>query len=404
MNLIKLALQSLMSRKTVFILSLVSVALSVSLVLTLQNIKSASEEGFTQTISQVDLLVGARGGQLQLLLYSVFNMGNATNNVSYESYLKWKSHPQVAWTIPYSLGDSYRGFRVVGTDQNFFKHYRYKGDQSLVMAQGDAFTNNLEVVVGAAASKELRVQVGDSAVITHGVTKGAGVVHHDDKPFKIVGILKPTGTALDQSVYISLESMELIHQPDLKGVIPISSITSFFVRTQNRIETLRLQREINESTDEPLMAVIPGVALSELWRNLSYFERALQIMVYLVALFGLVTLVLLVFLTLDSRRKEMAVFRSLGAGPLTLSSLLLIEVFILSFLGSVLGLILTRLGSLAMNPFLQNQIGLHLDIGMLSLYEVLVVAIVIVVSSLACLLPAWKMQSQTLKDGLAPRL
>lgn len=404
MKLLKLALQSLMSRKTIFILSLASVALSVSLVLTLQNIKSASEEGFTQTISQVDLLVGARGGQLQLLLYSVFNMGNATNNVSYESYLKWKNHPQVAWTIPYSLGDSYQGFRVVGTDQNFFKHYRFKGDQSLVLAQGDVFKNNLEVVVGASAAKELRVQVGDPAVITHGVTKGAGVIHHDDKPFQIVGILKPTGTALDQSVYISLESMELIHEPDLTGTIPISSLTSFFVRTHNRIDTLRLQREINESKDEPLMAVIPGVALSELWRNLSYFETALQLMVYLVALFGLVTLVLLVFLTLDSRRKEMAVFRSLGAGPMTLSGLLLIEVLILSFFGSVLGLILTRLGSFVMNPFLQNQIGLHLEVGMLSLYEVLVVVIVIVVSSLACLLPVLKMQSQILKDGLAPRL
>jgi len=403
-KLIRLAIQSLLSRKTVFILSLVSVALSVSLILTLQNIKTSSEEGFTQTISQVDLLVGARGGQLQLLLYSVFNMGNATNNVSYESYLKWKNHPQVQWTIPYSLGDSYRGFRVVGTDQNFFEHYRFKGDQSLKLATGESFKNPLEVVMGAQAARELKVQVGDQAVITHGVTKGAGVIHHDENPFKIVGILKPTGTALDQSVYISLESMELIHQPELKGEIPISSLTSFFVRTQNRIDTLRLQREINEWTEEPLMAVIPGVALSELWRNLSYFEKALQLMVYLVAVFGLMTLVLLVFLTLDSRRKEMAVLRSLGASPTTLSTLLLIEVFILSFVGSILGLILTRLGSLILNPFLQDQIGLYLNVRMISFYEIFIVGVVVIVSSLACLLPAWKMQNQTLKDGLAPRL
>lgn len=404
MNLIKLAFQSLLSRKTIFSLSLVSVALSVSLVLTLQKIKSASEEGFTQTISQVDLLVGARGGQLQLLLYSVFNMGNATNNVSYESYLKWKSHPQVSWTIPYSLGDSYQGFRVVGTDQNFFKHYRYKGDQALTLNQGEIFKNHLEIVMGAGAAKELRVKIGDSAVITHGVTKGAGVVHHDDQPFRVVGILSPTGTALDQSVYISLESMELIHQPELKDPITISSITSFFVRTQNRIDTLRLQREINESTDEPLMAIIPGVALSELWRNLSYFERALQLMVYLVAFFGLMTLVLLIYLTLDSRRKETAVFRSLGASPLSLSLLLLIEVLILSFFGSVLGIILTRLGALVMNPFLQSQIGLHIESKAINSFEIMIVIVVVLVSLLACLLPAWSMQKQTLKDGLAPKL
>ena len=404
MKLLKLAFQSLKSRKTIFILSLVSVALSVSLILTLQNIKSASEEGFTQTISQVDLLVGARGGQLQLLLYSVFNMGSATNNVSYDSYLKWKNHSQVAWTIPYSLGDSYRGFRVVGTDQNFFEHYRFKGDQSLKLESGNVFNNHLQAVMGSAVARELKVKVGDKAVITHGVTKGAGVVHHDDNPFQIVGILKTTGTALDRSVYISLESMELIHQPDLKGNIEISSLTSFFVRTQNRIDTLRLQREINEWKEEPLMAIIPGAALSELWRNLSYFENALQVMVYLVAAFGIMTLVLLIFLTLDSRRKEMAVFRALGASPMMMASLLLIEVFILSFVGSLLGILFTRLGLLILGPFLQDQVGLTFNRMGLNWSEVLIALTVVVVSFFACLIPASKMQSQSLKDGLAPRL
>ncbi|MFN9068732.1 MAG: ABC transporter permease, partial [Bdellovibrionales bacterium] len=290
MKLIRLAYKSLLSRKVLLSLSLLALGASLSLLLTLQSLRSAAQEGFTQTVSQVDLLVGARGGSLQLLLFSVFNVGSATNNVSIESYQKWKSHPSIQWTIPYSLGDSFQGYRVVGTDENFFQHYRFRGQQKIEFKSGQAFQNLQEVVISEKAAQDFDLKIGSEVTITHGVTKGVGVLDHDDRPFKVVGILNSTGTALDQSVYISLESMELIHLPEGESASleqlksQVKSITSFFVRTKNRIETLSLQREINSDPAEPLMAVVPGVALSELWRNLSFFERALELMVGLVSL------------------------------------------------------------------------------------------------------------------------
>jgi putative ABC transport system permease protein len=410
MKLIELALKSLLSRKLLLSLSLLALSASLSLLLTLQSLRTAAQEGFTQTVSQVDLLVGARGGSLQLLLFSVFNVGSATNNVSLQSYEKWKAHPSILWTIPYSLGDSYQGYRVVGTDENFFQHYRFRGQQKIEFKSGQAFQNLQEVVVSEKAAEEFNLKIGTEVTITHGVTKGVGVLDHDDRPFKVVGVLKSTGTALDQSVYISLESMELIHLPEGESATleqlksQVKSITSFFVRTKNRIETLSLQREINSDSHEPLMAVVPGVALSELWRNLSFFERALELMVGLVSLFGFFIVMLLIYSALENRRRELSLYRSLGAGPLVITKLLLIESLILGLGAVLIGLITHRLLLFLVSPFLQSEFGMNFSYFSFSTTEAVYSFGLIFTALLTSALPAWMAQRQAVKDGLAPKV
>ncbi len=398
MNLILMTWKSLMSRKWTVWLCSISVALTLSLVLTLQTIKSSSEESFTQTISQVDLLVGARGGQLQLLLFSVFNMGNATNNISVDAYQKWKSHKSVQWTIPISLGDSFKGFRVVGTNLDFFKHYRFKKDQQIEIASGQLFGQEAEVVLGSQVVKALNMKLNDSAIITHGVTKGSGVVHHDDEPFKVVGILKATGTVLDRSVFVTLEGMDHLHHHHESD--QQKSISAFYLRTKNRVETLQLQREINEWKTEPMMAIIPGYALSELWNNLSYFENILQLMVGLVAFFGVVTLILLLVLTLESRRREIAILRSMGASPWLVSMLVLIETLILTIFGSVMGLILSKVILLVLNQSVIDKIGLVLNPKFLSFQDLQFVLVTIFVGSIASLISSYFSYKRALKEGL----
>ncbi|MFN8847110.1 MAG: ABC transporter permease [Bdellovibrionales bacterium] len=410
MKLIRLAYKSLLSRKVLLSLSLLALGASLSLLLTLQSLRSAAQEGFTQTVSQVDLLVGARGGSLQLLLFSVFNVGSATNNVSIESYQKWKSHPSIQWTIPYSLGDSFQGYRVVGTDENFFQHYRFRGQQKIEFKSGQAFQNLQEVVISEKAAQDFDLKIGSEVTITHGVTKGVGVLDHDDRPFKVVGILNSTGTALDQSVYISLESMELIHLPEGESASleqlksQVKSITSFFVRTKNRIETLSLQREINSDPAEPLMAVVPGVALSELWRNLSFFERALELMVGLVSLFGLFIVMLLIYSALENRRRELSLYRSLGAGPVVITKLLLIESLFLGIGGVLIGLILHRLLIFLVSPFLQSEFGMNFSYFTFSTTDVLFSFGLIFTALITSAIPAWMAQKQAVKDGLAPKI
>ncbi len=257
MILLRLALKSLKNRQTSTLLTILSISLSVTLLLAVERTKRAAEEGFIQAVSQVDLLVGGRTGPLNLILYLVFNMGSASNNISWESYQEIKNLPEVDWTIPYSLGDGHRGFRVVATDENFYKHYRFRGNQKVELLEGQPALDVWDVVLGSDVYKKLKYKLGDSVVIAHGVTRGEGLLFHDDKPFRVVGVLKPTGTALDQSLYISLYGMEAIHidwkyseannttqskvaiSPfDLKKEnIKIGPITSFFLRTKSRIET-----------------------------------------------------------------------------------------------------------------------------------------------------------------------
>lgn len=400
-NYFLISWKSLMNRSFVVGLTLTSIALSTALLLTLEKMKDTAEGAFTQTVSQVDLLVGARSGQLQLLLYSVFNMGQATNNVSWKSYEYWKNNPSIEWTIPYSLGDSYRGFRTVATDENFFLHYRFKGKQSVEFEEGKAFESNSDVVIGSEVANELNLKLGDEAVITHGVTKGVGFVNHDQHPFKVSGILKKTGTAIDQAVYISLEAMELIHlEKEISGKIKIRNITSFFVRMKSRIEILRFQRLINEFEEEPLMAIIPGAVLSELWRNLSYFEVLLKWISWIVAGFSLLTLLLMMLSSLENRRREMTLFRALGAHLTQIALFLVLEAFVVSLIGVLGGWILSRLSFIFLSAYMNNIVGIDsISWGLLP-YEYFLIALILGGSIFVSLIPALKVSRQVLKDGL----
>ncbi|NDE02024.1 MAG: ABC transporter permease, partial [Gammaproteobacteria bacterium] len=181
-----LALRSLRNRRTTALLTLSAIAISVALLLGVQKMRTAARDGFANTVSGVDLIVGARSGQLNLLLYSVFRVGDATANVSWASYQKIANHPDVAWTIPISLGDSHRGFRVMGTNNDYFEHYRFAGDRSIRFAAGQRFADLYDAVIGADVARQLGYRLGDKVVISHGLGN-VSFAHHDDKPFRIAG-------------------------------------------------------------------------------------------------------------------------------------------------------------------------------------------------------------------------
>jgi putative ABC transport system permease protein len=421
MIFLNLAIKSLKNRALATTLTVISIALSVGLLLSVERAQRAAQEGFTQTISKTDLIVGARSGPLQLILYTVFNMGNATHNVSYETYQELKKHPAIEWTIPYSLGDSHRGFRVVGTTADFFKHYRYRGDQQISLQAGHELQDLWDVVVGAEVAHKLGYKLGDSVVIAHGVTKGEGVVKHDRRPFKIAGILNSTGTPLDRSVYVSLEGMEALHLDWQDGAVPsaaketpvaeikkedikVHSITSFFVGAKSRIETLKLQREINEFKSEPLLAIIPGATLSELWQGLSYVENVLRMISWMVLAVGFMGMLIALTTTLNERRREMAILRAVGAGSQQILGLLVFESALLTVVGVVSGTILSCVLAIALKPWLENEFGLYLEGPAITGTELIYIFAAIVVGILIGLIPALRAQKQALKDGLSVRL
>ena len=205
-----LALKSVLNRKVTAILTILTVAVSVILLLGVERVRTEAKSSFANTISGTDLIVGGRSGQVNLLLYSVFRIGNATNNIDWKSYQEFSQHKAVKWAIPISLGDSHKGFRVMGTNHSYFENYRYGSKQPLTFQQGKEFNELFDVVIGADVAKKLDYKIGDQIILAHGISDVA-FSRHDNLPFKIVGILAPTGTPVDKTVHVSLEAIEAIH-------------------------------------------------------------------------------------------------------------------------------------------------------------------------------------------------
>ena len=414
--MLKLAFSSLMSRKRIILLIYLSLSLSVLLFLGVQRTARISRESFSRTITGTDLIVGARTGPLNLILYSVFHLGNPVNNISYGSYRRIASRDDVDWVIPISLGDSHRGYRVVGTDNTMFRRYRYGSGRSLEFADGGEFTESpFDVVLGATIARKLGYELGDRIVVSHGAGKVA-LKEHTNLPFTVAGILKRSGTPVDNSLFVSVEGITAIHLGWEDGVerrevtvrealnrdLTPASITAAYVGLKNRGAALNVQRAINDFEAEPLTAVLPGVALYELWKIMGTAERSLTFLAGFVVVIGLVSLLTAQLAVLEQRRREMALLRSLGAKARDLFRLLFVESFAVTFAGCVSGFILLYVVQ-ALASGLMRSYGFHTDWSAPNAAEGILLGSVLVLGILNGLIPAIVTYRRSLSDGMAVR-
>jgi len=518
MLVVRLALASLRSRKLTTALTVASIALSVTLLVGIETVRAGVRDSFAGTIRGVDLIVGARGGTLQVLLSTVFGIGNASGSVRLRTMERWRQHPAVKWVVPYSLGDSHRGFRVVGTSAEFYERYRFRKDGRISFAAGQVAQADSEVVIGWDVAERLQYKVGTPVVVTHGL-RDIGTSNHEAHPFRVVGVLNRTFTPIDRSVYVTLEGIEAMHdegsvasaaggasnsrsstggsskdgksksesvveankrraavipktpptgvpmampgaepppqmQPQLapppssgalvmpgaepppqvleqvkaaaetaraaakpRAVAPAAEmaapdaghdhgddqITAFFVGTKNRFEALMLQREMNTDFVEPLTAIIPGVALGELWQNIGSAEVGLRVIAMFAVLISITGMLVALYSSLEARRREMAILRAIGAGPRTILALLVLESTLLAFLGCLIGVALVYGGlALAQSP-IEQRFGIHLALRALGDTEYSYLAMVMISGMLIGFVPAWKAYRTSLVDGLSPR-
>lgn len=402
---LELALKSLWHRRLAAVMTALSIAMSVGLLVAVESLRTGARQGFANTISGIDLLVGPRSSGVGLLLYAVFGLGGTQNKVSRESFERYEKHPAVAWAIPIMLGDSHRGFRVIGSDARLFEHYRYRRTQSLQFSSGQAPRADADAVLGAEAARRLSYPLGHRFVLSHGGGAGGSFLDHDDKPFRVAGILAPTGTPLDRAIFVTLEGMEALHEEGEHEKEDHdhheAALSAFYLKLKSRPDTLRLQREIAEDKQEPLSAVIPGVALNELWRTLGYVETALRAVTACVLAAGLLGMLVAIYSTLEERRREMAILRAVGAGPWQVAGLLVFEAGLLATAGIGLGLLAAAGLANRLAPWIEREFGLTL--GAVTLDPRLLAAILIA-GLLTGLLPAWRAYRNTLSDGLTVRL
>lgn len=418
MPVLALSLNSLKNRKATALLTVFTIAISVMLVLGVEKVRTEAKQSFANTISGTDLIVGARSGSIQLLLYSVFRIGNATNNISWESYQDFANRPAVAWTIPMSLGDSHRGFRVLGTNNDYFRYYKFGNKRKLSFTEGEPFNDVFDTVLGADVAETLGYKLGDSIVIAHGLGS-AGFTKHADKPFRVAGILAKTGTPVDRTVHVTLKGIEAIHVDWRHGIkvpgLTISAedvremdlrprvITAFLVGLKSRLATFDMQRQINEYHREPLLAILPGVALQELWQLMGTAETALTAVSLFVLLAGLLGMTTTLLASLNERRREMAILRSVGARPRHIFGMLAAEAVMLTLLGAILGLALLYGALLIAQPIVDTQFGLYLTIAAPTERDLGVLGAILCAGFLAGTLPAFRAYNQSLADGLVPR-
>lgn len=415
--ILRLAIGSLLARALTVGMTVMAIALSVALFLGVEKVRTGAKASFADTISGTDLIVGARSGSVQLLLYSVFRIGNATNNVTWESYRDIAARPEVDWIVPISLGDSHRQFRVMGTTPAFFEHYKYRGGRSLDLSGGHGLEDLYDAVIGAEVAETLGYAVGDPIVVSHGL---ASFTDHDDQPFRVAGIVARTGTPVDRTVIVSLEAIEAIHVDWRSGAkipgrtTPVEQIrqmdltpgavTAALVGVESRLQVFGLQRWINEYPEEPLLAVLPGVALQELWQIVGVAETALLAVSAMVVVTALLGMMAMIFSSLNERRREMAIWRAMGARPATILGLLVLEAALMAAMGAVLGLGLLYGGLVIAQPLVDSAFGLWLPIGLPDGRELAVLAGVIVAAGFVSLLPALRAYRLSLADGMMVRI
>lgn len=409
--IVQLALKSLANRRMSALFTILAVALSVCLFLGVEKVRTGARASFEMTISDTDLIVGARSSSINLLLYTVFRIGDPTGGVSWESYEQIANAPGVAWTVPLSLGDSHRGYRVIGTTHAYLERYKYAGDQSLRLSQGVWFVEPDEVVLGAEVARALEYGLGQEIVLAHGVG-AVSFAEHDNYPFRVVGILAPTGTPVDRSVHVSLEGLDAMHglveahddEDEHDHSHEPQQISAFLLGMDSPVQILRLQRQINTYPAEALSAVIPGVALSQLWTVIGAGERALQAISVFVVLVGLISVLTSLSSSVNERRREMSILRAVGARPAHVFGLIVSETLILSLAGALGGFVIVHTLLMGLTGWVASQYGLSMQLAGPGLMDVLTIAGVTIAGGVMGLLPAWRSLRLSLTDGLSIRL
>jgi len=469
-TLFSLARGSLANRRASVALTVLTIAISIALLVLVEQMRNQVREGFYRSVSGTDLIVGAPTSSVQLLLFSVFGLGNPTSNVSWARYREIADQPIVDWAIPISLGDAHQGFRVIGTTGAMFEHYRYAGGRELEFSRGRAFADLFDVVVGARVAKRLGYAPGDEIVLAHG-GGNVSLHHHDQLPFVVSGVLAPTGTPVDQSLYIRLEAHHAVHigweqgtpRPDAmltpdqartragehvhaaddsrdhdhnhdgdhnrahddndrdprdaeaashpssahdeapEPSLQPDEISAFLLGLKTRAAALGLQYRINQQREEPLLAILPGIALQQLWRITGLAEQILRVVAGLVVLAGLLGMLTALLTTLNERRREMAILRACGARPWQISALLLIEAAFITLAGIAAGLLLALAAQFALAPWLLSRFGIAVSFAWPAAWQWLVLGAIALAGVLVALVPAGMVYRRTLADGMQVR-
>ena len=402
--MLSLLLKSMRSRLIPTSLVTISLMASMVLLLSIERIQQGAEEGFNQSISGVDAIIGPRSSSIELVLYTVFHLGRPTNNITTKTVNDVKLRGDISWLVPIALGDSHKGFRVVATESNYFEHIKYANGQPLVFSKGVAFAELSETVLGSDVAEKLSYRVGSKIQITHGSVESIGS-KHDDFSFVVTGILNKTGTPIDRAIFLDLKGYELLHLGWKSGkkifnlddinlsslpedaLIP-KTVTAAFIGLKSKLTLFNFSKNIREYPKEAISAVIPGIALSELWSIVGLVDKGFQLLSWIIIAISLIAMVTLIIASLDNRKQEMTIYRANGASPKFLAMMVLCESLVIGLTAIVGAIILVTIVTYFATVQLNLALGISPSFKWISMGEITVFSFILLAGALSSLIPA----------------
>lgn len=401
LNAFSLALKSLAHRPLQTAINLLLMAIGIAIMTFVLSASRQLEENALRDAQGIDLVVGAKGSPLQLILSSVYHIDIPTGNIPLATQTQVAQNRMVKKVIPLALGDSYQGFRIVGTNAGYIAHYHGQ------LAQGKMFDAPMQAVFGAQAAARTNIQLNASFSGSHGLSRDGET--HDDAPFTVVGILQPTGTVLDRLILTPVDSVWQVHEvehgidpndPEEKAAMEEDrELTALLVQYASPLAAAMLPRAIN--AESGLQAAQPAFESAKLFRMLGVGVDVLRGIALIMLVSAALSMFAALYNALEERKSDLAILRILGASPGKLLQLLLAEGLLLALLGAALGWVAGHVAVEVLGRMLAENQNLALSGWTVAPDEAWLVVVAIVVGIAAALLPALRAYRTDIASTLA---
>ena len=359
-------------------LSLTLLGFGVGMVSLMLLTEKQVNDAFERNIKDIDLVLGAKGSPLQLILANVYHIDAPTGNINQRAAEKVLKHPYIDSGIPLAYGDNHEGYRIVGTEHSYVAHY------GATLAEGQLWAAPYEVTAGARVAENLGLHVGDTFFSAHGLKDQTDI--HTNKTFTVVGILEPSGSVVDQLLLTPMESIWYVHMEDGEVLDPEKrEITAMLLKKRNPLAVLTIP---NTLRDTNMQVALPAIEVNRMTQQFGLGTSALRAIAMLIMALSFASIFISVLDNIRARRHELALMRTMGGTPGTLYRLLLLEGGLLSVAGTVLGLVLSRVGMTVLSQVVEAQF--HYDVAAMGILgsEWALAGAAILVGLLASAIPA----------------
>ncbi len=399
MNIWRIVFKSLRQHLLSTLITAFSIALAGGLLISVWVVKSQAQKTFTQIDGGFDAVLGARSSQLQLVLNSIFHLESSPGNIEWQDFLDIKNDPNVALAVPISVGDNYRGYRLVGTTPEMFSKNEFvPGRKYQINGEGNFFEPGYqEAVVGSFAAEQLKLKPGDTFHPSHGINFDEHQEHDED--YTVVGILKPSNTPADRIIWIPLEGLQNMSGHAEEASTQVSAV---LVKFKSPIAGKLLQMKYNQKDSRLTLAWPIGTIMAQLLDKVSWFDRVLALVAYLVALVAAASILASIYNSMNERRREIAILRALGARRRLIFFSVVLESMTIAALGMCIAFLIYAVLMSVVAQIIRAQTGVVLD--PFAFHPVMIFAPlgIIALSALAGIVPAFKAYRTDVAANLVP--